>query len=194
MEKGCGGSSVWARGRGVAALGALVLVSGCASMQAQYEAQHCTHNAAYAAGVNTAKNGKDMLGDYAATTSCSSDAVGLNKAYTSGFQFGLRNTGGNGSSTSPPGYECRSSFGKEICGYNCVASGSSVRCAASPEQQCLAGGFGKIACGYNCAKSQNTVKCAQRRGNNCVADSFGNVKCGRNCRVEFGDIKCGKEG
>ncbi len=195
MGRWFGGARLKARAAacGGAALSMFGLLSGCAGMQAQYEAQYCTHDAAYAAGVNAAKNGQDMSGNYAATTSCSGDAAALNQAYTQGYQFGLRSTGGRGGPARPRGYECKNSFGKEICGYHCVESGTNVRCAATPEQQCMAGGFGKIACGYSCAKSQTTVKCAQRRRNNCAADSFGNVKCGRNCRLEFGTLKCDEE-
>lgn len=182
--------------RGIA-LVPLVALSNCAAMQAQYEAQHCTHDAAYAAGVNAGKNGQNMSGDYASVTNCTgdaTDATALNNAYAAGFKFGLRSTGGGGGSRRPAGYECKNSFGKEICGYHCVEQGTNVRCAPTPDQRCIAGGFGNIACGYNCAKSNSTVKCAQRRRDNCAADNFGNVKCGRNCRLEFGNLKCDEQG
>lgn len=170
-------------------LGLAALATGCAAMQAQYVAQTCNHDAAYAAGMNDGKNGNNMRGNYA--SGCPQDIAALNRAYSEGFKFGLKNTATTGNGR-PQGYQCRTSFGNEVCGYHCVtSSGGNVRCAARPDQMCMTGGFGEIACGYNCAQSTNALACAQKRGNNCVG-AYGEVRCGKNCRIEFGNIKCDK--
>lgn len=172
-------------------LGAALTSVSCAAMQAQYVAEVCTPSAAYAAGVNDARKGHDMKGNYAANAACPQFAASLNQSYAEGFRFAFDKTaaapGGKG-----PGYECRSSFGNKVCGYHCVESMGTVQCAARPDQMCLKTNFGKMACGYGCARSQDTVKCAQRKNESCVADSFGNVKCGRSCRVTPYGISCDK--
>ncbi|MCH2185527.1 hypothetical protein MK280_06605 [Myxococcota bacterium] len=165
-------------------------LASCAAIQAQYEAETCTPTAAYAAGVNDARNGKNMDGNYAAAYYCSQDQASLNQSYIEGFQFAMDKIP-SGPDSRHAGYECKSSFGNKVCGYNCVESMGTVQCASRPDQRCVANNFGQMACGYSCAKSQDTVKCAQKKNENCVADSFGNVECGRNCRVTPYGIRCG---
>lgn len=172
----------------IALVTSLTLVS-CAAMKAEYIAENCNPSAAYAGGVNDAKNGNDMKPNYASVFDCDEDQTALNQSYADGFKFGLNATAGD-SGGRRADYQCKSSFGNKVCGYHCVQSMNTVQCASTPDQTCLATDFGEIACGYGCAKSQNTVKCAQRRRENCAADNFGNVKCGRNCRAEPSGVTC----
>lgn len=172
-------------------MGAALTTISCAAMQAQYVAEVCTPSAAYAAGINDAKNRQDMKGNYAAGLSCPQFQASLNQSYAEGFRFAL-DKGTAGPDGRFPGYECKSSFGNKVCGYHCVHSMGTVLCAARPDQMCLQTDFGKMACGYGCAISQNTIKCAQRKNESCVADNFGNVKCGRNCRATPFGLRCDK--
>lgn len=58
-------------------------------MQQAIIAQMCNPNAAYAQGVNDAKNSVDMKYDYAGWYSCPYSNAAINAAYQQGYQFGL---------------------------------------------------------------------------------------------------------
>jgi hypothetical protein len=174
-------------GVGAALLLFLLFGSGCAQMQSALVAEVCTPDAAYAAGVNDAKNGRDMQSNY--SSGCPAPA-GLNDSYRKGYQFGLSRTEPASPSSERAGYGCVSSFGREVCGYECKESLGSAQCASTPDQQCVVGPFGKIACGYSCVVSPFAARCAVHRGNNCVSDSAGNIQCGRNCRIDYGNPTC----
>jgi hypothetical protein len=163
---------------------AAVLLTSCAAMKQNYIEQTCNHDAAYAAGVNAAKNGEDMQGAYAQSSGCPhtpETPEALNAAYVSGFRFGLETTGGSRS-----GYGCKESFGNKVCGYHCTENAGTVRCASTPDQHCISAGVGNVACGYHCASPPTQVICATHRGDNCVINAFGDAKCGRNCRDDRG--------
>lgn len=174
---------------GLLLIAAACLLGGCAQMQADYIAKTCNTDAAYAAGVNHGKNGDDMVGNYGMVAGCPDNIDALNQAYSKGFTVGLESGAALPPNTEPE-YQCKSSFGNEVCGYNCVKSNNNVQCASTPDQMCVAGKFGSTACGYGCAKSSKEVKCASRRRDNCVADNFGKIQCGRNCRIEKSKIVC----
>ncbi len=65
----------------------IVSLSGCAAIQQDMIAQTCNTDAAYATGVNNAKNGFDMQNDFAAI--CPNNTAAINSAYRDGYQFGL---------------------------------------------------------------------------------------------------------
>ena len=177
----------------------MFLLSGCAAMQQSYVEQKCNTDAAYAAGVNAAKNGRNMRANYAAD--CPTNQAEINASYRQGYQYAFsanNNNSGininiNGNNSRSNGWMCTQGIGGEVCGYGCITSFGVTRCARFPGQQCLADNFGNIACGYHCMKSLNSVKCAQSWGDNCVKSNFGDVKCGINCRFDFGQIKCDQE-
>ncbi|MEM6581435.1 MAG: hypothetical protein AAF699_09190 [Pseudomonadota bacterium] len=177
--------------RPLAALILLLALAGCETMRTDSIARNCNTDAAHAAGVNAGKQGSDMIPNYGSRYSCPEQHTALNAAYRDGYKFGLENAAKTAGRNK--GYRCYNSFGKEICGYNCVEAITSVQCAPTPDQHCMATDFGSIACGYGCAKSGNTVKCASNKRENCVADVFGNVICGRNCRIDFNKAKCDEQ-
>jgi hypothetical protein len=83
-------------------------------------------------------------------------------------------------------------FGARACGYHCLTTAATVRCAQSPSQECVSDTFGHIACGYHCARTPSGVQCASRYENNCIANAFGQIRCGYRCRVNnFNQIHCG---
>ena len=145
----------------------------------------CSTGEAYAAGVNDAKNNEDMDTDF--SLGCPSPE-GLNASYREGYEYGLEHARRSTSVVTPGGVvaqECVTNFGEKVCGYNCKRAGTNVRCASSPEQQCVANDFGEIGCGYSCVATSQGVGCATRRRDTCAADAMGHVVCGRNCREEF---------
>ena len=88
-------------------------------------------------------------------------------------------------------YRCIKNFSNEICGYNCLQSGTSAACAQKPGQHCMADNFNNIACGYHCIASPFKVICSQRKKDNCVKNTFNELRCGRNCRINnFNQINC----
>lgn len=146
----------------------LFVLSGCAQLQQYNIEQNCNASAAYASGINDAKNGQDMQRNYA--SDCPANNQQLNDAYQKGFKFGLAHT------PAP---------GAQVNIYN---GGNGAR---GYGRQCIKDNFGDKACGYNCVKTPFKVQCANIPGNNCVKNVFNDIQCGRNCRVDaFNNIKC----
>lgn len=167
-----------------------MLLTGCAQLTELVEQEMCSRDAAYAAGVNAGRTGHEMASNF--SWGCPLPE-GLNEAYREGYQFGLAHAGGSNATNAAPTHQCVSSFGQQVCGYHCKQSGTTERCAATPDQQCVKDDFGAIACGYGCVKTSTSVGCAEHRSDNCVSDIVGNIKCGRNCRVEYASLKCDKK-
>lgn len=118
-----------------------------------------------------------------------------------------------------PKKECKTVYGKTVCGFNCVASYGDIKCSKTPSGSCLASygsitcgdpsfktkekmsceaAYGKIACGYNCVSSYGEIKCSQTPNGNCLA-AFGEIKCAEaknpmapkvQCETSFGEIIC----
>jgi hypothetical protein len=65
----------------------MLLLGGCARLQQDYIEQTCNTDAAYAAGVNDAKNNIDMQTNYAG--GCPANVATLNDSYRRGYQFSL---------------------------------------------------------------------------------------------------------
>jgi hypothetical protein len=65
----------------------VTLLSGCAQLEQAYIQQTCNTDAAYAAGVNDAKNNVDMQANYA--SSCPANVAELNDTYRKGYEFSL---------------------------------------------------------------------------------------------------------
>lgn len=164
-----------------------ILLPGCAQLTELVEQEMCSRDAAYAAGVNAGKDGHEMASNFA--WGCPMPD-GLNEAYKEGYQFGLAHSRGPDATVAGATHQCLSSYGQKVCGYDCKQSGTTTRCASTPDQQCVKDDFGEIACGYGCVKTSTSVGCAKHRSGNCVSDIVGNIKCGRNCRVEYGSLKC----
>ncbi len=97
--------------------------------------------------------------------------------------------------------ECKSEYGTTACGYHCIGSYGTVRCAKTPAGACGSAygevtcwdppytdsrypfmaaecmtAYGKIECGYGCAKAYGDVKCATRPGGVCTA-RYGDITC-----------------
>jgi hypothetical protein len=89
------------------------------------------------------------------------------------------------------GYQCITNFTSEICGYNCLKSGTAAACAPRKGMQCMADNLNHIQCGYHCIASPFKVVCSQHKRDTCVKNAFNEIRCGRNCRVDnFNHIEC----
>lgn len=101
-----------------------------------------------------------------------------------------------------PPQECKSAYGKTVCGHHCVAAFGDVQCArthlgacevafgkitcADPPRWVLADpdapamrcqtAYGKTACGYSCQAGYGEVRCADTPDGVCQA-AFGKVSC-----------------
>ena len=91
-------------------LGALVMLSVLSSC-AMVQASMCNTNAAYAQGVNDAKNHQDMKTNYASL--CSADVDMINASYQKGYTTGLKD---QPNSLPQSTYQCQTPYTKEICG------------------------------------------------------------------------------
>jgi len=99
---------------------------------------------------------------------------------------------------SPPGQtagaECKSAFGKTVCGYGCIAAYGEVRCAKTPEGRCQAA-YGEVTC-WDPADDRPPMRRPTRPeeeepGNGATCENaFGKTACGYDCKSAFGEIKC----
>ncbi|WP_119343495.1 hypothetical protein [Facilibium subflavum] len=78
----------------IVSLSSIFLLSSCAQMMTQMAQQNCTLDAAYASGVNAAKEGNSMDRNYASICSyinlSEAEKLKLNAEYRKGYQFGLK--------------------------------------------------------------------------------------------------------
>lgn len=98
--------------------------------------------------------------------------------------------------------ECKSDFGRTVCGFHCASGFGNVQCANTPAGACDAAfgritcwdppgaderyepeihaecksAFGRTECGYGCAEGFGRVQCATRPGGVCQA-AYGNITC-----------------
>jgi hypothetical protein len=131
---------------------------GCAAMTRAWVAQNCNREAAYAAGMNAAKDNQSMSQNFGAL--CDPGIQGtVQAAYREGYAAGAGSGAQvNVSIAATAERECISAYGKEACGYGCVQAYGEVKCAARPGDSCLES-YGKIVCGTNCQKKAGTVVC-----------------------------------
>jgi len=186
---------------GLVLLGVAIFQFRAHAMPDPYFQHYCSNNGAYAHGVNDGLGHLSMNSNYAA--SCPRQwQWRLNHNYRTGYHFGLTHSRGDRHHRRHPWpgphrahKECiHNAFGQSACGYGCVKTMSTVRCARRPGQRCVANTVGQIACGYSCIKSMSGVRCTRFRRGNCVKDNFGNIKCGINCRSDGFSLTCDKEG
>lgn len=78
--------------------------------------------------------------------------------------------------------ECKSGYGKNVCGYSCVAAYGEVRCAQTPQGVC-GSGYGEVKC-FDPISPRRWDPPAQ-----CLA-GYGVVECGYNCVAGYGEVKC----
>ncbi|MEO5668454.1 MAG: hypothetical protein ABIR96_10370, partial [Bdellovibrionota bacterium] len=140
-------------------LALLFLVSGCASMMAQF----CTESAAYENGYNQAKNGENRnAAQYGVCDAAAQEK--LQSSYSNGYRDGAKIAGTNalaGIATAIAGgapRECKEAYGKKVCGYGCVSEYGQVKCASRPSDNCVAA-YGQIKCGRNCSESYGKISC-----------------------------------
>ncbi len=145
-------------------------LSSCGDLTQMYIQNNCNTSAAYAHGVNAAKDGRDMDGNYA--SSCPVNQDEINTAYRMGFKYGL-------SHMPPPPPAQINVFDGHGHHHHHHA------------KECLQDNFGHQTCGYGCVKTPFEIQCAQLPHDSCVKDPFNNIQCGRNCRIDaFNNITC----
>ena len=120
----------------------------------------CNTNAAYAQGVNDAKNHQNMKTNYASL--CSADADTINASYQKGYTTGLKD---QSSSLPQSTYQCQTPYTKEICGYDCIKDPyNHVYCGLTRGDICVEDNFHTIRCGLNChVNNMGKVECDKER-------------------------------
>ncbi len=90
-----------------------------------------------------------------------------------------------------PDAECKSAFGKTVCGFGCVAAYGEVKCAQTPEGRCQAA-YGEITCWDPEQRPGPGHRRHDREvgpGATCQ-NAYGKTACGFDCKTAFGEIKC----
>ena len=97
---------------------------------------------------------------------------------------------------APQQAECKSAYGKTVCGYHCVAAYGEIRCARTPEGQCKAA-YGEVTCWDPEPRDRDgrgdRHRHDERGGRNDGAtceSAYGKTACGFDCKAAFGEIKC----
>lgn len=84
---------------------------------------------------------------------------------------------------------CEAAYGEIACGYGCAQGYGEVKCAATPQGRCMAGG-GAVSC-WDPPSVQGVV--VPHRGDwseaACRAD-YGQTTCGYDCVAAYGEVKC----
>lgn len=134
---------------------------GCAAMKQAWVAQNCNREAAYAAGMNDARGGRQMHQNFASL--CDPAVAGtINEGYREGYTATAGGGSVNVTVASAPPKQCIRAYGKEVCGWGCVEAYGQVRCADRPQDRCLEA-YGKITCGTNCRNNYGQVICDETR-------------------------------
>jgi len=71
--------------------------------------------------------------------------------------------------------ECKSAYGKTVCGYGCVSAYGEIKCGELPGSACIHK-YGKIICGFDCKAAYGDLKCATKLGGACQA-AYGKITC-----------------
>lgn len=146
-----------------------LLMTGCAALTEQARQSECNTDAAYAMGVNDARQNSPMGADYRGL--CQGYNIqAINAAYRRGYMTitKSKSTGGG-------------------ININIGRSGG-----ANGHWECIDMPF-KSVCGYGCLKTPfNKAYCGARPGDTCVINQFNQVKCGKHCHVTpiGGDLTC----
>ena len=153
---------------------------------------YCSQNAAYQAGFNDGKRGTPANDNYA--NDCAFDISSISEAYQNGYNAGKAARKKPNTQGQHTQRQCvKNSFGQQACGYGCIKTTTTVRCASKPGMFCIADNFGNTDCGYTCLKSIKMVRCSKNIKSNCAKDNFGNIKCGLNCKTDGTSVTCDKK-
>ena len=135
-----------------------ICLCSCAAIQKS----SCNTDTAYSQGVNDARGNRDMQTNYAYF--CPASQSQINAAYGRGYKTVLKHQINKGYGPHrDDGWTCLDSYGKKVCGYNCIKDNLSK------------------------------VYRGQHRYDNCVEDSFNKIKCGKHCRIDMNSAICDKE-
>jgi hypothetical protein len=83
---------------------------------------------------------------------------------------------------SVPQAQCKAEYGKQACGFGCIANYGTVRCAETPLGACK-DAYGVVKCW------DPPVAPAGAPPATCVAE-YGAIACGYGCVAEYGKIRC----
>lgn len=86
-----------------------------------------------------------------------------------------------------PPQECKSAYGKTVCGYHCQAAFGDVRCARTHKGACEVA-FGKITCDD---PPRWVVLAPDAPAMSCLT-AYGKTACGYSCQAGYGDVRCAR--
>jgi hypothetical protein len=137
----------------------VALSVGCASLIEFRNQHYCNYEGAYAAGTNDANERRPMSG--MPSMSCpEASKPDVLRGYREGYTNANRNRPAQlniniGSSVKR---DCHSSFGQEVCGYNCIQSFGKWYCGQQPTDNCVEN-YSNVRCGRNCHKHFGDIRC-----------------------------------
>ncbi len=140
----------------------VILITSLLTSCAMIQEATCNTNAAYARGINDAKNHEDMQTNYASI--CPADIKAINNAYQDGYTTGLKKQIVIIPSSHST-YQCKTSYIKKICGYGCIKDAfNHIYCGMAYNDTCVEDAFHTIKCGLNChVNDMNSVECDKER-------------------------------
>lgn len=157
--------------------------------------QECNHRAAYAAGVEDARQKRQMKMDFG--RHCPYDQSTLSLLYRQGFENGaLARLDGNVEHprwyTEGASGPKKSRFTHNDSGDDAPVEKMKLKPYDPTKWHCFPDQDGNKVCGFYCQRASGKVKCTGSKSQRCVKNEKGDLACGYNCTSTAKTAKCGQ--